>query len=166
MATTSIANALLFLLPHFFIYVVPYAFFSQKGRGGWGVWEYFMFYCWVERFFGWRFNKQFLMAVYPFFKIQNYRQDKISGCISVICFTVRHKYWFFTVTKKRSVALEKKAFDLQFLKAKIFLQNSDPFLKGIRKWADLKNDSLSQMKDPCTTWSILDDWTPEILAQR
>lgn len=100
------------------------------------------------------------MAVYPFFKMQNYRENKIRGSISVICFTVRHKYCSFTLTKKRSVPLGKKAFDLQFLKAKRFLQNSDPFLKGTRKWAALKNDSLSQMKDPCTTWSIL-DWMPK-----
>lgn len=158
----------LLMLCFFFYHIFSFTWYPMLSfhRRVEEVWEYFMFYRWVERFFGWRFNKQFLMAVYPFFKIQNYRQDKISGCISVICFTVRHKYRFFTVTKKRSVALEKKAFDLQFLKAKIFLQNSDPFLKGIRKWADLKNDSLSQMKDSCTTQSILDDWTPEILAQR
>lgn len=101
------------------------------------------------------------MAVYSFFKMQNCRQNKISGSISVICFTVRRKYCSFALTKKRSIALEKKAFDLQFLKAKTFLQNSDSFLKGIRKWADLKNDSLSQMKDPCTTWSVRDDWMPK-----
>lgn len=82
------------------------------------------------------------MAVYSFFKMQNYRQNKISGSISVIYFTVRHKYCSLLLLKK-DLSLEKKAFDLQFLKAKTFLQNSDPFLKGIRKWADLKNDSLS-----------------------
>lgn len=116
----SIANALLSLLPYFFIYMVTCAFFSQKGRGGLGVWEYFMFYCWLERFFERRFNKQFVMAVYPFFRMQNYRQNKISGSISVIYFTVRYKYCSFTLTKKRSLALEKKHLIYNFLKLKYF----------------------------------------------
>lgn len=60
------------------------------------------------------------MIVYPFFKTQNYRQNKISGFISVICFMERHKYCSFTITKKRSVTLEKGHLVCGFLKLKDF----------------------------------------------
>lgn len=60
------------------------------------------------------------MRVYPFFKIQNYRQNKISGFVPVICFMERHKYCSFTITKKRSVALEKGHWTYGFLKLKDF----------------------------------------------
>lgn len=87
------------------------------------------------------------MAVYPFFKMQNCRQNKISGSISVICFTVRHKYCSITLTKKRSSALGKNPFDLQFHKTEIFLQ----------KWPiPERNQKMSWLED----WFPLSDEGP------
>lgn len=127
--------------------------FSQHSEGD--VWEYFMLYCWVVGFFfWWRFNKLFLIIVYPFFKIQ----IKITGFISVICFMERCKYYSFAITKKRCCP-RKRTFYLQFLKFRRFLWNGDCFLRGNRKLVD----SLCKIKDSCTVWPILDDCIPKWL---